>query len=97
MANPAETKKLIENWYKAQAEYEQAQEAADKARGEVQKFNKAIYDALGSQVFTVKAAGPDHAGYRAMHKPARKSTKGKDVAERWDVIPVPSFAPQHRF
>lgn len=79
-------KSLIDSWTKAQKTLEDANAAADAARAEVQKFTKAIYDQFGSKPFEVSALGRK---YRAIHKPARTSVKGKPVVESYAVLPLP--------
>lgn len=87
-------KALVDNWAKSQAKLEAAAKAADEARSEAGKHSKAIYEALGTAPFYVEALGKS---YRAMHKPARKSTKDKPIAEQYNVIPLPDLTPKHSF
>lgn len=92
--NGAHEKQLVKEWAEAQAKVEKAQEALQAAQREAGKYSKAIYEAFGTAPFSVKSLGRS---YRAIHKEARTSTKGKPIAEQYNVLPLPENTPTRDF
>lgn len=92
--NGAEQAKLVAEWAKAQGVTEKAQEALDNARGHSQAFAKALYEAFGTEPFSVKSLGKK---YRAIHKKGGPNRHGTVLQESWAVIPLAENAATREF
>lgn len=98
MANEktAKLQATIDAWAKGQKGLEDATEKLADARAAVAPHAKAIYEAMGTKPFTVKALG--NRKYRALHKPERKNEKtGNTSKATYAVIPVPEFEAEQAF
>lgn len=96
-----EQQAAVSAWAKAQADYEQAQAKADAARNAAQSYAKTLYEAFGSEPFSVKSLGRK---YRAVFRKetAQKDRKtgqltGKMLPPSWSVIPIAENAPTREF
>jgi hypothetical protein len=90
----AEQGKVVAEWAKAQAASEAASEAADAARKVAQTYAKVLYEAFGTEPFSVKALGRD---YRAIHKKGGLNKNGTMLQETFAVIPLAQNTPTREF
>lgn len=83
----------VDAWAAVQGRVEKLATELQNARQEAQSYAHTLFREFGTETFSVAALGRD---YRVIRKPAREGKKGI-IAETFNVIPVPDFAPKHSF